>query len=100
MNIAETVIFKIKPNKIDQAKSVRPSSLEYIRKNYPGVISIEALHAADDQFVFMDLCKWETLELAKSAAEKAMSDPNLTPYFETIESVVFMGHFATEGDQK
>ena len=100
MSVTETVIFKIKPNKTELAQSVRKRSLDYILKNYPGIISIEALHTADDASVFMDLCRWESLESAKSAAEKAMTDPNLTTYFETIESVLFTGHFLTEGDQK
>lgn len=93
-SIYEIAICKIKEGKKDQLNKIRKSSLEYLVKNYDGLISITPLDSIDKENTIGDLCQWKSADLAKSASEKVMSDPNLTAYFETIESVLFFDHFS------
>lgn len=92
--VTEAVLFKLKPNvAIDHAREAL-LGITAIAEKQPGFIN-RVLHFNEDGMWF-DLVKWETMELAKQAAREVPQYPEAARAFELIDgaSIQFY-HFYT-----
>jgi len=98
-NVFEIAICRLKPEMKENLSAIRINSLNHLKQNYSGLISIIPLKSTENDSVFADLCEWDSVESAKNAAAKVMTDPEMISYFETIETVLFMEHFKMAGNK-
>lgn len=91
--ILEVAIFTVKKEYIDKMPEIR-SGLRDALRGFSGLIELETFSPVDDNRVFADIAKWDTIDNAMAAAEAFESgDKRFQPYMETIEELKFMGHF-------
>ena len=91
--ILEIAIFTVKNEYVEKMPAIR-NGLREVLKDYPGLIEAQTVSPIDDNRVFADIVKWDTLESAVAAAKAfEEGDPRFLPYLEAIEEGKFMGHF-------
>ncbi|UTW54623.1 antibiotic biosynthesis monooxygenase [Kordiimonas sp. SCSIO 12610] len=94
--IVELVVYKIKQSM--QATYVN-TSIEEFREfvmSFEGCISYEFYKCMGEPNVFMDIVKWETLELAEKAARRVkiyQKRPEFSAYLASFETVDIFNHF-------
>ncbi|HXV31336.1 MAG TPA: hypothetical protein VD840_13480 [Sinorhizobium sp.] len=77
------------------AVAARAKAMQAVAR-YPGFVSWRAVTACETSDMLADLVEWETLEAARAADKRVMTDPEFAPYMATISSVQLMQHFLTE----
>ena len=86
----EVVVYKVKNAQTAEAarRAVRPHI-----EAFPGFLGWQAVTSAEDPTSFADIVTWKSLEDAKAAGEKFMTDPAITPFMAEIAQVISMGHY-------
>lgn len=79
----------------EAALAARGKAMQAVSR-YPGFVSWRAVTACETADMLADLVEWETLEAARDAGKRVMTDPDFTPYMAAIGSVQLMQHFLTE----
>ena len=86
----EVVVYKVKNPQT--AQSARRAMRPHVEA-YPGFLGWHAISSADDPGVFTDIITWASLDLARAASKKFMTDPACSPFMTEIAEVVSMGHY-------
>ena len=86
----EVVVYKVKNAQTAEAarRAVRPHI-----EAFPGFLGWQAVTSAEDPTSFADIVTWKSLEDAKAAGEKFMTDPAIAPFMAEIAQVISMGHY-------
>lgn len=92
--VYELVVYKIKSEYTENYDDVLDAAREHIRK-FPGMIEHQTFRSSEDNLVFMDLVKWNSLEQALEAAQKLEQMKELAPFMAAFEEIKFMDHFET-----
>jgi ABC-type branched-subunit amino acid transport system substrate-binding protein len=79
----------------EAALAARRQAMQAVSR-YPGFVSWRAATACETADMLADLVEWETLEAARAAGKRVMTDPEFAPYMAAISSVQLMQHFLTE----
>lgn len=79
----------------EAALAARRQAMQAVSR-YPGFISWRAATACETADMLADLVEWETLEAARDAGKRVMTDPEFAPYMAAIGSVQLMQHFLTD----
>ena len=91
--VLEVAIFTVKEEFKDKMPAIR-DGLRIALKNFSGLIELDTFSPIDDNRIFADIAKWDTLENAMIAAKAfETGDERFQPYMEAIEDLKFMGHF-------
>jgi len=91
--VLEVAVFTVKKDFVQSMPEIR-SGLRQALIGFSGLIELETYSPIDNNRVFADIAKWDTLENAKLAADAFESgDARFLPYMEAIEDLQFMGHF-------
>jgi len=94
--VLEVAIFKVKNEFINQLPSIR-DGLRAALKDFAGLLALDTFSPVNNNRIFADIAKWDTLENAQIAAKAFESgDSRFLPYMQAIEEVDFMGHFIPE----
>ncbi len=89
-------MFKVKAGYQGDMPALRAGLREAL-KSFPGLLEFCGYSPLQDDQVFADLARWDSLESAMAAAKAfAEGDPRFAPYMQAIEELVFMGHFSPE----
>eukprot|EP00039_Didymoeca_costata_P024271 m.9829 g.9829 ORF g.9829 m.9829 type:complete len:99 (+) comp4142_c0_seq1:291-587(+) len=94
--IVEMVVYKVKAESISNLKLLVDQVNESLSQ-FPGFQSREVHQDTEDQSLFMDYVKWDTLEQAQDAAAKMENIPAMAPFMAAIEEVQSMRHFTMLG---
>ncbi len=90
--VYELVVYKIKPEYADSYDDVLEEAREHILA-FPGMIQHQTFRSSEDELIFMDLVKWNSLEEAQNAAKKLEQMKELAPFMASFEEIRFMDHF-------
>ncbi len=91
--VLEVAIFTVKEEFVAKMPAIR-NGLREALKGFPGLLELETFSPINNNRIFADVAKWDTLENAMAAAKAFESgDERFQPYMETIEELKFMGHF-------
>jgi len=91
--VLEVAIFTVKEEFVAKMPAIR-DGVRAALKDFSGLIELDTFSPIDDNRMFADVAKWDTLENAMAAAKAFESgDERFQPYMETIEELKFMGHF-------
>ncbi len=90
--VYELVVYRIKASYQDSYDEVLHEARECIMK-FPGIIEYQTFRSAEDNLLFMDLVKWNSLAEAKEAAQKLEEIKELAPFIAAFEEIKFMNHF-------
>ena len=94
--ILEVAIFTVKEQFVGNMPELRAGLSEAL-KSFVGLLELNAYGPAQDDRVFADLAKWDSLDSALAAAKAFENgDERFLPYMEAIEDLKYMGHFAPE----
>ncbi|MFO1120821.1 MAG: hypothetical protein U1F47_00630 [Hyphomicrobiales bacterium] len=88
--VLELVVYKVKNPQT--AAKVRSRMRPHLAA-YPGFIDWKPLSAIEDAATFVDLVTWVSIEAAREAGRKVISDPDCAPLMAEIAEVYAMGHF-------
>ena len=89
--ILELVIYKVKNPQT--AAAIRDRMRPHVA-GYPGFLDWKAVSSPDDAALFADIVTWESIETARAAGQKVMTDPACAPFMAEIGEIFSMGHFA------
>lgn len=93
-HVLELAIFTVKADFHGNIAALR-AGLRDALKHFDGLLEFHAYDPVQEERVFADIAKWDSLANAQAAANAfAAGDPRFAPYMEAIESLVFMGHFS------
>ncbi|MEQ8928064.1 MAG: GyrI-like domain-containing protein [Fulvivirga sp.] len=90
--VYELVVYRIKGEYQDTYDEVLNEAREHIMK-FPGIIEHQTFKSSEDELLFMDLVKWNSLEEARDAAQKVEQMMELAPFMAAFEEIKFMDHF-------
>lgn len=90
-HVVEVVVYKV--NDPQTAAAARRSVRPHVEA-MDGFLGWHAVTSADDPKVFTDIITWRSLEAARAASEKVMSDPACAPLMAEVAEVVSMGRYA------
>ena len=94
--ILEVAIFTVKEQFVGNMPELRAGLREAL-KGFAGLLELKAYSPTQNDRVFADLAKWDSLESAQAAAKAFENgDERFLPYMEAIEDLKYMGHFAPE----
>ncbi|MBL6449762.1 GyrI-like domain-containing protein [Fulvivirga sp. 29W222] len=82
--VVETVIYKIKPDHSDDFEEVLSIARSTIEK-FPGFIEYKALRSISRDLLFIDLVKWNSIDLARKA--------ELESFIAVFDEILIMDHF-------
>jgi hypothetical protein len=91
--VFELVVYKVKNPQT--AARIRAGLQPHVA-NYPGFLDWKAASSSDDKALFADIVTWESLDAARAAGQKVMTDPAYAPFMAEIGEIFSMGHFAEE----
>ena len=91
--IFELVIYKVKNPQT--AARIRAGLQPHVAA-YPGFRDWKAVASTDDAALFADIVTWDSLDAARAAVQKVMTDPACAPFMAEIGEIFSMGHFAEE----
>lgn len=97
--VYELVVYKIKNEYAANYNEVLDAAREHIRK-FPGMIEHQTFRSSEDNLMFMDLVKWNSLEEALEAAKKLEQMKELAPFMAAFEEIKFMDHFELFNGEK
>lgn len=90
--VYELVVYKIKSAYSDNFDEVLREARSCIQK-FPGMVEHQTYRSSESSLVFMDLVKWNSMEMAKNAAEQFEKIEDLVPFMKAFEEIKFMDHF-------
>ena len=86
----EVVVYKVKN---PQSAEGKRRDMRHHVESFPGFLGWHAVTSADDPAVFTDILTWKSLDHARSASSKVVSDPACAPFMAEIAEVFSMGHY-------
>ncbi|UXX77769.1 hypothetical protein N7E81_10345 [Reichenbachiella carrageenanivorans] len=93
--VVELVIYKIKPNQVENYQSKIIHHFRELVKSFDGMIGYKTYCAIKEEGLFVDQVEWRDLASAEFAAEKVkeMQDDEIyAPYLSAFEEVKFFLH--------
>lgn len=93
--VVELVIYKIKPNQIENYQARIIHHFRELVKSFDGMLSYRTYHAVREEGLFVDQVEWRNIECAEFAAEKVkelQQDEIYAPYLSAFEEVKFFLH--------
>jgi hypothetical protein len=86
----EITVYKVKNAQTAEAarRAVRPHI-----EGFPGFLGWHAVTSADDPLLFTDIVTWRSVDDAKSAGDKFMTDPETRPLMAEVAELISMGHY-------
>ena len=90
--VYEIVVYRIKAEYRNNFEEVLQEARNCIMK-FPGMIEHQTYRSSENELLFMDLVKWNSLEMAKSAAAQFEKIEELGPFMQAFEEIKFMEHF-------
>ncbi len=93
-HVLEVAIFTLKPGFAGQIAQLR-DGLRQTLSEFPGLIEYQGYTPLDDGS-YADIAKWDSHASAQAVAQAfASGDARFAPYAEAIDTLQFMGHFAS-----
>ena len=93
--VTELVIYKIKPNQVENYQTKIIHHFRELVKSFDGMLSYQTYHAVREEGLFVDQVVWRDLDCAEFAAEKVkemQQDEIYAPYLSAFEEVKFFLH--------
>ncbi len=89
--VLELVVYRVKNP--ETAATVRAAIRPHLA-SYPGFLGWQAAVSMDDGALFAARVSWESLDAARSAGQKVVTDPVCAGFMAEIGEIFSMGHFA------
>ena len=93
--VTELVIYKIKPNQVENYQTKIIHHFRELVKSFDGMLNYQTYHAVKEEGLFVDQVEWKNLECAEFAAEKVkemQQDELYAPYLSAFDEVKFFLH--------
>ncbi|MEO9964993.1 MAG: hypothetical protein ABJF11_04345 [Reichenbachiella sp.] len=93
--VMELVIYKIKPNQVENYQTKIIHHFRELVKSFDGMLGYRTYHAVKEEGLFVDQVEWKNIECAEFAAEKVkemQQDETYSPYLSAFEEVKFFLH--------
>lgn len=90
--VLEVVIYKVKLQYADDFKEILDDARAIVQ-SLPGIIEYQTFRSTSNELLFIDVVRWESLELAKNAAKQVEQMQELAPFMAVFEEIIMMDHF-------
>ncbi|MEM9858498.1 MAG: GyrI-like domain-containing protein [Bacteroidota bacterium] len=90
--VYELVVYKIKSEYTDTYDEVLEVARQHFLR-FSGLIEHQTFRSSENDLVFMDLVKWNSLEEALEAARKLETMKEFAPFMAAFEEIKIMDHF-------
>lgn len=93
--VMELVIYKIKPDQVENYQSNIIHHFRELVKSFDGMLDYRTYHAVKETGLFVDQVAWKDMDCAEFAAEKVkemQQDDTYAPYLSAFEEVQFFVH--------
>lgn len=90
--VIELVVYKVKAEHKSDFQGVLDDARQHIME-FSGMLEYRTFRSAKNERLFIDMVRWNNLENALEAAQKAEKMTELAPFFSVFEEIKFMDHF-------
>lgn len=95
--VAEVVIYRVKPDRIEEFHRVREKIREELA-SFHGFQSLTTMQHVDQPGVFRDLCQWRSREEAMHAFKNFRDLPSAAEFLDMLDGrPLYSGHFYVVG---